>query len=103
MGYKDGKHDGRESQFQASFDVGYESGFKNGFLLGKYRATNVQNTAKDQQLQQPTNDLILQRVSRGQCILCTDKSLLDGDMNGIIENQKTHIDKIRSTLESRYQ
>lgn len=100
-GYADGINDGRESQFQGSFDIGYENGLRNGFLLGKYRATNnAQKTTNDHQ--QPSNDLILQRVSRGQCIVCIDKSLADGDMTEIIDKQAIHIDKIHSTLKSRY-
>lgn len=102
MGYKDGMHDGREAQFQDSFDIGYANGFKNGYILGTYRAINATKEQQSLQQQQPQNDLALQRVSRGQCVLCTDKSLIESDIGEIVERQARHVDKIRSVLESRY-
>lgn len=106
MGYKDGVHDGRESQFQNGFDDGYQQGFHNGFLLGKYKGRIfAQNTLKDgasDSKNQTSNDLILQRSSRGQCILCTNHSLKDNSIKDIVSNQNEHMKTIKSTLETRY-
>lgn len=100
MGYKDGVHDGRESQFQKGFDDGYEQGFKNGFLLGKYKGNlSVQTANQEPNIQ---NDLILQRPPRGQCILCTNPSLKDNSISNIVGQQKEHMNRIESTLQSRY-
>lgn len=101
MGYKDGVHDGRESQFQKGFDDGYEQGFKNGFLLGKCKGRlSSSETSAQSNIQ---NDLILQRVSRGQCILCTNPSLKDDSICDIIDKQTDHMKRIESTLASRYE
>lgn len=104
MGYKDGVHDGRESQFQKGFDNGYEQGFKNGFLLGKFKGSlSVQATKNETNtVSNVQNDLILQRPSRGQCILCTDHSLKDNSISDIVGKQTDHMKRIESTLESRY-
>lgn len=100
MGYKDGMHDGRESQFQKGFDDGYEQGFKNGFLLGKYKGSvSVQPTKNDSNID--LNDLILQRPSRGQCILCTNPSLKDNSITNIVGKQTDHMNRIELTLDSR--
>ncbi|XP_031620058.1 protein YAE1 [Contarinia nasturtii] len=104
MGYKDGVHDGRESQFQKGFDDGYEQGFKNGFLLGKYNGQlTIEPTKNDSKSDgKARNDLILQRPSRGQCILCTNPSLKDDSIKDIVNKQNEHMKRIESTLESRY-
>lgn len=106
MGYKDGVHDGRESQFQNGFDVGYQQGFQNGFLLGKYKGNIfAQKTLKDgacNSKNATSNDLILQRSSRGQCILCTNHSLKDNSIEDIVTNQNEHMKTVKVTLETRY-
>lgn len=102
MGYKDGMHDGQESQFQNCFDTGYEQGFKNGFFLGTFKGSLTQNQAKKTNDNKPSNDLILSRISRGQCVICTDKSLINSSIKDIVENQTNHSEKIKKTLESRY-
>lgn len=105
MGYGDGVSDGRETQFQKGFDDGYEQGYKNGFLLGKFKGQLAKNELtkndgkSDAKVQ---NDLILQRTSRGQCILCTDPSLKDDSIKDIVVKQNEHMKRIESTLESRY-
>lgn len=100
MGYKDGVHDGRESKFQKGFDDGYEQGFTNGFLLGKYKGILASSDTGAQSNIQ--NDLILQRPSRGQCILCTNPSLKDDSISDIIDKQTEHMKRIESNLSSRY-
>lgn len=108
MGYKDGVYDGRESQFQNGFDVGYEHGFQNGYVLGKYKgsltvvqnkSTETSSNAVNSPLQ---NDFILQRSSRGQCILCTNPSLKDNSISDIVDKQTDHLRRIETTLTSRY-
>lgn len=103
MGYKDGVHDGRESQFQRGFDEAYEQGFKHGFLLGEYKAKVLYAQSSRYDSNVPVqNDLILQRPSRGQCILCTNPSLKDNSISDIIDKQTDHMKRIESTLASRY-
>lgn len=105
MGYKDGMYDGRESQFQNGFDSGYEQGFRNGFLLGDYKARlNFSSATKNETNNEPkpSNDLILQRTTRGQCVLCTDNSLINSSIDEIVEKQSRHMEKVQNTLESRY-
>lgn len=101
MGYADGVHDGRESQFQKGFDDGFEQGFKNGFLLGKYKG-NLSVSISEAAISNVQNDLILQRASRGQCTLCTDPSQKDNSIGDIIDKQTEHMQRIESTLETRY-
>lgn len=105
MGYKDGVHDGRESQFQAGFDDGYQQGFQNGFLLGKYKGSSSakQSMGEGTSDSAVSNDLILQRVSRGQCILCTNPSLKDDSIKDIVEKQTEHMISVESTLKQRYE
>lgn len=103
MGYKDGVHDGRESQFQNGFDAGYEQGFRNGYTLGKYKGSLTVPLKKDATTDSNVqNDLILQRPSRGQCILCTNPSLKDNSISDIVEKQTNHQMRIETTLASRY-
>lgn len=106
MGYKDGVHDGRESQFQSGFDCGYQQGFQNGFLLGKYNGIRslAQKTTNDERPNDTnqSNDLILQRCSRGQCLLCINPTLINNSIDDIIEKQKEHIQRIETTLKTRY-
>lgn len=106
MGYKDGVHDGRESQFQVGFDVGYQHGFKYGFLLGKFKGclSIEQAQAKEENKSNLSgqNDLMLQRPSRGQCILCTNPSLKDESIGDIVIKQTEQMGNIESTLESNY-
>lgn len=102
MGYKDGMHDGQESQFQNGFDSGFEQGFLNGFLLGKYKGSlNINGTEEDPN-EHRMNELILQRSSRGHCVVCVDGSLKDSSINDIIEKQTEKMEKIEKTLISRY-
>lgn len=101
MGYKDGKHDGQESQFQSSFDIGYENGFANGFSLGKHKGTydaNKSNKVNDQS--KASNISILQRTSRGECVLCKESSLNNSGIAEIIDKQKNQMNTIEKTLES---
>lgn len=105
MGYKDGVHDGRESQFQNGFDCGYQQGFANGFLLGKYngnRSLAQQTTDNERSNVNPSNDLILQRCSRGQCLLCINPSEINSSISDIVEKQKEHMQRIETTLKTRY-
>lgn len=105
MGYKDGAHDGRESQFQNGFDCGYEQGFQNGFLLGKYngvRGLAQQTNANDSSNANQPNDLILQRCSRGQCLLCINPTLINDSISDIVEKQSEHMKRIETTLQTRY-
>lgn len=104
MGYKDGIHDGRESQFQNGFDSGYQQGFQNGFLLGRYKGVESikQSNGMTTNNSNASNDLILQRPPRGQCILCTEPTLKDNSISDIIEKQTKHINRIEATLISRY-
>lgn len=107
MGYKDGVHDGRESLFQNGFDCGYQLGFQNGFLLGKYNgirslAQQTTDTNDAQSSTNQSNDLILQRCSRGQCLLCINPTLINNSINDITEKQNEHIKRNESTLKTRY-
>lgn len=106
MGYKDGVHDGRESQFQNGFDCGYQQGFQNGFLLGKYnglRSLAQQKRNKDEpSTSNQANDLILQRCPRGQCVLCTNPTLINDSIKDITEKQSEHMKTIETTLQTRY-
>lgn len=102
MGYKDGMHDGQESQFQNGFDTGYEQGFRNGFLLGKYKGSLSINGTDDVSNEHGINELILQRSSRGHCVVCVDGSLKDSSIKDIVEKQTNHMEKIENTLISRY-
>lgn len=100
MGYKDGVHDGRESQFQNGFDCGYQQGFKNGFLLGKYNG--IRSLDNERSNTNQSNDLILQRCCRGQCLLCINPTLINNSINDITEKQTEHIKRIEITLQTRY-
>lgn len=110
MGYKDGAHDGRESQFQNGFDCGYQQGFQNGFLLGKYngiRSLAQQTTTTTTNNDEPShanqsNDLILQRCSRGQCLLCINPTLINDSISDIVAKQCEHMNRIETTLKERY-
>lgn len=102
MGYKDGMFDGRESQFQKGFDAGYEQGFQNGFVLGKFKARQNFNSTESNNATNSQNDLILQRSSRGQCVLCIDNALSNSSIDEIVQKQANHMVKINDTLKSRY-
>lgn len=105
LGYKDGKHDGRESQFQIGFDKGYQQGFQNGFLLGNWKGSlSVKQSNTDaNKLSVASTDLISQRSSRGQCILCKNPSLKDDSIEDIVEKQNAHMKTFEETLQSRDQ
>lgn len=94
LGFKEGAYDGREAQFQRDFDTGFECGFKNGFELGKYRAIYENNSDR--------LDIILNKPSRGQCVVCTDSSLKEKSTPEITATQEAHIEKCFQTLDSRY-
>lgn len=98
-------HDGRVSQFQTGFDIGYQNGIRNGFILGKQKGLlSAEPDACNSNVKfDVQNDLILQRPSRGQCILCTDKALIDNSISDIVELQTKHINQIQTTLKTRYE
>lgn len=49
-----------------------------------------------------TKDLILNRPARGQCVICTEQTLINEDIDVILNHQKRHINRINEALEQRY-
>lgn len=103
MGYKEGITDGREKQFQLGFDEGYEQGYKHGFLLGKYKGSIWIEQSNQGVAANFQNDLILERTSRGQCIICTNPIMLkENSITEIIDRQNQYMNNVKSTLVSRH-
>lgn len=112
IGYKEGAYDGRQSVFQQGFDTGYENGFRNAFRLGAEigrlnAATDIANKGRSGTSEAPSvspaaTDLALKRPTRGQCVVCTDQSLMNEKINAVIDRQQRHMNKISSTLDTRY-
>lgn len=71
-GYVDGITAGKDSVFQDGFDKGYEDGFTNAFKLGFL-----------------AYELPIENITRGNCQICQDKSLLNLSISKLSKHQSS--------------
>lgn len=101
-GYKEGVYDGRQSVFQSGFDIGMAEGFRNAFTIGKHQGLATAYIQIDNQKQFEVLDLMLAKPTRGQCLICTDKELINKTIPVILKAQTKHSAIVSDALQKKY-
>lgn len=99
-GYKEGVFDGRQSVFQIGFDIGMAEGFRNAFIIGKHQGLSTSYNQIENQNKVP--DVMLAKPTRGQCLICSDKQLINKTIPEIIEAQTKHSKSVFNALQKKY-
>lgn len=101
-GYKEGVFEGRQSVFQSGFDIGMAEGFRNAFTIGKHQGFVTAYNQIKQQNQSEVLDLMLAKPTRGQCLICSDKQLINETIPDIIKAQTNHSTNVSDALQKKY-
>nr|XP_022913985.1 uncharacterized protein LOC111424609 [Onthophagus taurus] len=98
-GFREGLSAGKDKNFQEYFDAGYKDGFKNGFLMGRFKgALKVRTLMKKEIVEEES----LKNTRKALCVMCKDKSLLEGCIEEITSNQNRQSDEFIKCLQKKY-
>lgn len=101
-GYKEGVFDGRQSVFQNGFDIGMAEGFRNAFIIGQQQGLVTGYNQIKNQKQSEITDLMLAKPTRGQCLICSDKQLINEPIPDIVKAQTKHSANVSDALQKKY-
>lgn len=101
-GYKEGVFDGRQRVFQEGFDIGMAEGFRNAFNIGRHQGLALGYNQIENHTQSEVPDLLLAKPTRGQCLICNDKELINKTIPEIIKAQTKHSENVSEALQKKY-
>lgn len=101
-GYKEGIFDGRQSVFQNGFDIGMAEGLTNAFTIGRHQGLATAYKQIENQKQSEVPDLLLAKPTHGQCLICSDKQLINETIPDIIKAQTKHAANVSEALQKKY-